>query len=372
MKDYLFILGRDTELSLLELESYFLGRKIEYKVVKNKKEVLHLKLKKQNFQKMIQDLGGVSKIIEIIDDLNKESLYSGKKNKFVYALSTYDNSDTTKVKALLKERFKEEKIKAMLKKSQRKEPYLMPSEVIKFNLLSEGFEIVLFNKKIGKTIACYNPKEYEIRDKKRPVQRPLHTMSLRLAKILTNLTAAKPGATILDPFCGIGTLLQEALLEGYNVMGVDKDPSCIRSSQKNLVWIQNKYKTKNNVELINSNVISLKNLRKVDAVATEPYMGPFLKKLPTRQKAQEIVKKLVPLYDRTLETLAKKSQGRIVFVVPRFRLYNNKRISIPFQSMAKKYKLKPINSKFNISMPYIYKGKKSKIEREIWILERFK
>jgi len=372
MKDYLFILGRDIELSLLELESYFLARDIEYKVKKQNENFLHLQLPNLKFKQVIKDLGGVSKILKLVKKLDEEPLYTGKKHRINYAVSRYDETDGTETHKYLKQRFKEEKLKAMLKKSHRKEPYLMPSEIIKNNILTQGFEIVMYNKKTWLTIACYNPKEYEKRDLKRPVQRPLHTMSLRLAKILINLTAAKPGKTILDPFCGIGTLLQEALLEGYNAIGVDKERDCIVSAQKNLNWLQKTYKIHNDVTLVHSSAVSLQDVKFVDAVATEPYLGPFLKKLPTQGKALQIVKELVPLYDSIMKSLAQKTRGRIVFMVPRFRLYDGKRITVPFEKIFKKHGLRTVRSKFGIKLPIIYTGQKSKIEREIWVLETFK
>ena len=63
----------------------------------------------------------------------------------------------------------------------------------------------------------------------------------KLAQILINLCGHLPeGARILDPFCGTGVVLQEALLMGYNVYGTDKDERMVRYTEKNLGWLARK------------------------------------------------------------------------------------------------------------------------------------
>ncbi|HEX8378769.1 MAG TPA: DNA methyltransferase, partial [Pedobacter sp.] len=41
---------------------------------------------------------------------------------------------------------------------------------------------------------------------------------------LNNTIFSKPGDTVLDPFCGTGTVLLEALLAGRNALGADANP----------------------------------------------------------------------------------------------------------------------------------------------------
>ena len=49
----------------------------------------------------------------------------------------------------------------------------------------------------------------------------------RLAKILINLSEVKDEEILLDPFCGIGVILEEALLQNINVIGIDKDKKAV-------------------------------------------------------------------------------------------------------------------------------------------------
>jgi DNA modification methylase len=49
----------------------------------------------------------------------------------------------------------------------------------------------------------------------------------QLAKSLFNLAGLEPGDTVLDPFCGSGTVLLEAFLNGYRGFGIDMNPLAI-------------------------------------------------------------------------------------------------------------------------------------------------
>ena len=46
---------------------------------------------------------------------------------------------------------------------------------------------------------------------------------------------------ILDPFCGTGTVLQEALLAGYDVVGTDLSQKIVDYTTENLSWLQSTF-----------------------------------------------------------------------------------------------------------------------------------
>lgn len=50
---------------------------------------------------------------------------------------------------------------------------------------------------------------------------------------------------VLDPFCGTGVILQEAILMGYDVYGTDVSGKMIEFSRTNLEWLRQKYETGN-------------------------------------------------------------------------------------------------------------------------------
>ncbi|MBP7760491.1 hypothetical protein KA093_01710 [Candidatus Saccharibacteria bacterium] len=107
--------------------------------------------------------------------------------------------------------------------------------------------------------------------------------------------------TILDPFCGTGVILQEALLMGFDVYGTDLSPKMIDYSRANLAWLIQKYEKGNmkygeiRLELAdatkyNWDFSSLSPLPSSLSVACESYLGqPLGGQHPTPEKLAEIM-----------------------------------------------------------------------------------
>jgi 23S rRNA G2445 N2-methylase RlmL len=75
-------------------------------------------------------------------------------------------------------------------------------------------------------------------------KRPLHDRPYKQAHVpgslkppvaaaLLALAGVAPGARVLDPCCGAGTILIEAALQGAQAMGGDNDPAALRAAQAN-------------------------------------------------------------------------------------------------------------------------------------------
>lgn len=365
----MFILGRDPELSLLELKSYLDARKIKHELVDYSEKAAFLKLPQLDFGAMIKDLGGTSKIGEVFGDLDKISLFNTTSNKISYAISVYDGTDVDGFKVELKQKFKKEKLKANLKNPGHEDGFLGPSEVVKHELVAKGFEILVCNDVYAKTVAVFNPFEYEARDEARPAQRPLEMVSIRLAKILINLSGAKPGMKVLDPFCGIGVILQEAMLMNIDSIGIDISKDAFIASLKNVEWTKSKFNCNANAKVLNSDSTKPFNV-KADCVATEPYLGPLLKKIPMENEAVKIAAELKRMYDSLLKSLSQSIQGKIAIVTPKFRLYSGKRITLGFENIAESNGYKVSKILPDIKLPINYVGQRGIIEREIWVLER--
>jgi len=60
-----------------------------------------------------------------------------------------------------------------------------------------------------------------------------HGLTSKMARALMNLVAA-PGDTLLDPCCGSGTVVAEALHDGIHAWGVEINPSLARQAAANL------------------------------------------------------------------------------------------------------------------------------------------
>ena len=345
---YIFILGRDPELSILEIKSYLNNCKILHT-----SDVALVLETNQLDKNTIKHLGGTQKIAKVITEINPEIT----SNKMRYAISNYTEEDDTEIRKQLKQIFKAEKVKATIRKSKQKLPFLSPTEAQK------TFEIILYKDYMAETIQLFNPKDHKFRDLQRPEQRPLHTISIRLAKILVNLTGTKPKQTLLDPFCGIGTVIQEALLQNINVIGSDKNKKVANQAKANLKWIHEQYKTRANYRILNSDSTKVSRfIKKVDTVATEPYLGPFWTKLPTDQEARKTIRELQPMYENTLKELKRITKKRIVIIVPVFKTRTRRHFSLKLEPTLKELKLK-------YKEPIMYSAPRSKILREIWIID---
>uniref|UniRef100_A0A7C1TB39 Methyltransferase domain-containing protein n=1 Tax=Thermofilum pendens TaxID=2269 RepID=A0A7C1TB39_THEPE len=67
---------------------------------------------------------------------------------------------------------------------------------------------------------------------KRVYERPF-ALRVELARLLVNLSSPLPEGPLLDPFCGTGSILIEAVLEGIYAVGVDIDYNNVRGARRN-------------------------------------------------------------------------------------------------------------------------------------------
>jgi len=348
MEDYLFVLGRDKELSFLELTSYFERKNIKYKINEKWNDIVFASI---NNNVNINELGGIIKIAKVI--------YNTKEKKdLINFLDKFELPDKNKIyfsvnddfiKEILFERFKENYIKAYYKTD------LDPGKSSKLDL-----ELIRFKDYIAKVIQISNPKSYKKRDENRPRFDEKKVTSIRLAKILINLSKAKN--EILDPFCGIGTILQEALLLNLNVYGLDVN---IKDARENLFWLSKNFKINNKFKLFQGDARNLSSyFKNVEAVVTEPYLGPYLKGYLNYNSAKKIVIELENLYKKTFQEL-NKITDKVVILLPVFVTKDKKRLKINVNNLINK-------TYFKANNPILYKHKNSILEREIWIFNKRK
>jgi tRNA G10 N-methylase Trm11 len=212
-------------------------------------------------------------------------------------------------------------------------------EVLKKNLVENKAEVLVFIGKdetwMATTIAVHNPFEFQKRDIYKPNQRKIFAMPPRLAKIMVNLSACTPGKVLLDPFCGVGTILQEALLERAQVVGVDVNPWCVKAAAENLEWLSREYNIEGaDFRVVQGDVgklVQKVGQEMVDCIVTEPDLGPALRQVPTGPYAQKIIQKLEPLYFGFVEEAYRvlKTGGRLVLVTPYIVTRSGQAVTMP-------------------------------------------
>jgi tRNA G10 N-methylase Trm11 len=216
--------------------------------------------------------------------------------------------------------------------------------VTKNQLIEKGAEIcVIPDTKqifIGKTLVVQDFEDYGRRDYQRPFRDDRQGMiPPKVAQIMINLSASKPGSVLLDPFCGMGTIVQEGVLLGHKVVGTDLERFNISSAEKNLEWFRNRYKlpkTRYHVEASDArhaskviqNLISTKAINGVNSIVTEGTLGPVYSKFPKTSDIEKNFEDLSKLYSEVFEdvNLYLKTGGSVVMCLPCYKKNANEYI----------------------------------------------
>ncbi|MEM3185843.1 MAG: DNA methyltransferase [Conexivisphaerales archaeon] len=208
----------------------------------------------------------------------------------------------------------------------------------------------------------------------RPVPSSTLSMSPKLARTLVNILNLDKGKLIMDPFCGSGTILMEALLAGLNCIGVDKDERAIKNTKLNIEWLKSKYKTLTNVyKLYIADATKLNFKEKVDGIVTEPILLPLIRKSPNVADAYRMIHDAKKTYIAFLASVQHvvRPGGKIIVVAPAIKINRKKTITLTLHS-DKQSKLKEYqpSSRFSFKYPLTI-GKESTrwIGRRIYAYE---
>jgi tRNA G10 N-methylase Trm11 len=377
MPTELFISGKNWKLSLSELASYLKAKEIKFEVQFFSKEFFAINVEETLGASVIEDLGGTIKIGEVkakfLTQIVKEAFHERNKQaqsqitaslassgivnemvksaeKVLFGVSVYCTEKTLRplsggiqrfVGSALKDELAgfDKKSKFMGFSKDRRFAQLSHVEVLKKNLVENKEEVLLCIGKqetwVATTVGVHNPFEFQKRDIYKPIQRKIFAIPPRLARIMVNLSACKPGKVLLDPFCGVGTILQEALLERAKVVGVDVNPWCVKAAAENLEWIKREYELEDvEFRVVQGDVGRLAQKvgqETVDCIVTEPDLGPALKQVPTGPYALKIIQKLEPLYFGFVEEAYRVLQkgGRLVLVTPYIVTRSGQSVTMP-------------------------------------------
>ena len=287
--------------------------------------------------KLQDTLGGAVKIGIIIGETACDTVIDdifeyAKKNapqigKLYFGISCYNTSYDSKKDGLrLKQKLAKHNIASRWVQS-RQQP--LSSVVVKTNKLlsARGIEFVIIHSGaklllgVTKTVQPFD--EFSARDYGRPCRDTASGMiPPKLAKIMINLARITKNDALLDPFCGSGTILQEALLMGYTrVIGADISQKAIENTKANMRWLSHYYKKLPSQTLYQTSVNSLhKSIspHSIKGIVTEPYLGPPLRGDESTRKLNDIVKKLVALYASSFAAFKKllAPDGKVVIIAP--------------------------------------------------------
>jgi precorrin-6B methylase 2 len=203
-------------------------------------------------------------------------------------------------------------------------------------LTREAFDVVAFPYHegfgLGPTVWVPDAASMRQRGTRKPIPHPDIAMSPRLARTLVNLAGLGPGQTILDPFCGTGTILTEAYAKSLRCLGLDSRASRVQEARENLSWSGGGANSKG-YDIRKGDARNMSRMlrgSKVDAVVTEPLLLPRLDARPRTSTARGMVEESAGVYNDALASMAESihSDGRIVVVVPVIQTMDGDEVTI--------------------------------------------
>ncbi len=386
--DFLFFLGRTSDIAFQELSSIFQARYPDASLVRLESHIALGSLETKESAVMLQRLlGGTVKVAQVDEttSVNEtlaletkaveilEKLPPAKKISFGIAETGRDSLDALdhiRIKKALQE--KEFSVRFV----QGPRSGLSASVLLHQNI----DEVVVCRIKetiyLGHTIAIQNIDEWSLIDRSKPAADKLHGMlPPKVARMMVNLANPEgtEGKRILDPFCGTGTVVLEAMLLGATAIGADLRVEAVGQTLKNAEWLQSLFQTgkvqpilgkttKFQVIVADATHINESQLEgKVDSIVAEGYLGPLT---PRPGAVPNIYKGLEKLYKGALKnwTAILSPGATLCLALPRM------------QAQGKVYSMAPLIDSleglgYNTSSgPFIYDRPDAVVQREIFVL----
>lgn len=389
MIKYAFELGKQKELCHAELLTV-LGK--DNFIEKNLDSSIFLLNNNTDFKRLQDSLGGTIKIMEIIEEIPHhasgnfllkelatiiekmivtEFEFSTGKIPFSISLVSFMNRKDINIKELLnfsKKIFKSLKLNARF--VNKNFGPVKSSTIYKAKVLEKGIDICIIkgtNKLfVAKSISIQNIDRYSKRDYDKPARdAKIGMLPPKLAQIMINLAGNNP-KTILDPFCGTGTVLMEGLLMNKDVIGSDLNPEMVKASELNCSWFEQEFYTKNKYRILFKDAQKLNSgdiPERIDAIITEGYLGSPQSSFPPADIQNRIFKELTSLHLNWLMAAKQflPKTGKIVMCVAAFKDKTHI-VHLPnFNQIAEK-------AGFEVTSAYTYSRPDQTVARDIKVL----
>ncbi len=349
------ILGRQPALGLAELESIYGADHVRPLA---DHALLDIPAKDINFK----NLGGTIKVAKLLAEINSTKWPGLAKylfdevpghakhlpeGKLTLGLSVYGlNVSIKQIEASLLE------VKKLIRKSGRpvrivpnKAAALNSAQVLHNQLTHQGAWELLFIRNGAKTLLAQtlfvqDIEAYGARDQARPARDSrVGMLPPKLAQIIINLAVGQLGREavdktrlrLLDPFCGTGVILQEALLMGYSVVGTDIEPKMVDYSKRNIQWLFSQYPNLEGQVDIEAADATKFQWPGFSSVASEVFLGRPLNSLPANDKLKEIISDVNLITKKFLKNLQPqlRPSRTICLAVPAWRKPSGQLISLP-------------------------------------------
>lgn len=354
------ILGRQPELSLAELEAVYgteAVRRVAFDVATVETDKLDLSqlggtikygriLHSSRLSSTNDKLAFVTESRRIVQEYQQS--WQSIEHKITLGISAYHFSisprDVQKTGLLLKSMLKKQGVSLRLVPNSETALSTAVSHNNKLGLSDNKIELLLVKTRdriiLAQSLGAQNITAYARRDQNRPKRDAFVGMlPPKLAQIMLNLALPQPHAhdtvhTILDPFCGTGTVLQEALLRGDTVYGSDLNPKMISYTQTNLAWLQDTHHTTGTIGALreaDATSFEWKEAKKLDMVVCETYLGQPFSAPPSPAKLKEVTGNCNHIISLFLENLHRQVRPgtMLCIAVPTWQATDGTRTHLP-------------------------------------------
>lgn len=298
----------------------------------------------ERLQNLQYRLAGMQKFGEVIGKVYSDrelrdflvSMLVSQEGRIQFGLSVYDiggKKDSEQLRANL------DKIGLSVKRSLKEAGFAVRyiqskggevTSVIsrKNNLPEHGGDIALFVDQKGIQIGEVRTVQDYGAWRKRDIDRPGRDakrgmLPPKLARMMLNLTGEDiAGKTILDPFCGSGTVLTEAAMLGAGkLVGSDLAEKAVKDTKRGVKWLLEEEQVENPYEVHHSkagNITAILEEQSIDLVVTEPFLGTPRKGREDARTVKTAVEELEDLYIESFSAVKKvmKKGGVIVIASP--------------------------------------------------------
>lgn len=261
------------------------------------------------------------------------------------------------------------------------EPALNTAQVLHNQLTGDlGVELLFIGSGedvyVAQTLAIQDIDAYTRRDRGRPKRDArVGMLPPKLAQTIVNLGVGQlepsAGHAVLDPFCGTGVVLQEALLMGFGAYGSDLEARMIDYTRTNLEW------------LATHGAVSTPTLEVGDAtehawqqpfsaVACEAYLGRPLSTWPDPAALREIIGTCNAITEHFLKNIATQvPRGmRLCLAVPAWQSPNGRIHHLPMLDQLENLGYNRVSFSWAQNKEMVYRRPEQLVARELLVIIR--
>ncbi len=345
---YTFFLGTNAALSAGEIAAVLLRLGVSFTVKNATEHLVRISTDKPLPINLIKNLGGTIRISEDVATWNhmpsaEEILeaFQDLPPKWDIGIGSFGMSlNVRKVGIELKKAARKHESKLSFIEPKSGASLLNAAQVI-FNKLTSlpNAELIFMkdgeNTILVRTTSIQDITTYELRDTLRPARDArVGLLPPKLAQIMINLGLPRTPeniTTVYDPFCGMGTILQEAWLMGFASVGTDLSERMVGAAHENISYLSKHFSVPENLQptIFHHDATSPEFPEDVRnkklTIVTEPFLGTPLSRPLSPTEGTQFYDSVTPLYHQFFTNIKSVlvENSRLLALLPAPRIREN-------------------------------------------------